>query len=108
MGERNGQEGGKRGTSFNILSTLFDYREMLPRVYNLYAAVETFACSTAICEASFSALARINISSRLSMTNKRMRNLSFLAFEHKRLKKIAIDRVLKKFNDKRDRRVQLF
>lgn len=95
-------------TSFNILSTLFEYRLILPKVYKLYAAVETFACSTAICEASFSALARINISSRLSMTNKRMRNLSFLAFEHKRLKKIAIDRVLKQFNDKKDRRVQLF
>lgn len=95
-------------TRFNMLSILYEYREMLPSVYNLYAAIDTFACSTAICEASFSSLSRVNIPSRLSMSNKRMRNLAFLAFESKRLKKISLDLFLKKFNEKKTRKVQLF
>lgn len=94
---------------FNFLSKLKnEIRDAFPNVYNLYATIDTFACSTAICEASFSALAGVNIPSRLSMTNERMRNLAFLAFESERLKSISVEEVLRKFNDAKDRRVQLF
>lgn len=92
---------------FEILPVLYEVREAFPNVYKLFAKIETFACSTAVCEASFSALAQINIPSRLSMNNDRMRNLAFLAFEHNRLKTISIDDVLKEFNSKKERRVQL-
>lgn len=36
---------------FNILSTLYEVREIFPNVYNLYASIDTFGCSTAICDA---------------------------------------------------------
>lgn len=65
---------------FNILRTIFGYREAFPDVYKLYAAIETFGCSTAVCEASFSASAQIDVTSRLSMTIECMRNLSSKAF----------------------------
>lgn len=93
---------------FNVLATLFDMREVFPDVYSLYAAIETFGCSTAVCEASFSALSQINIPKRVSMSNERMRNLAFLAFESKRLKTISIDDVLKEWNCSKARKIQLF
>lgn len=96
------------GTQFNILTALYEAKEAFPDVYKLYAAIDTFACSTATCEASFSSLAQVNIPSRLSMSNSRMRHLAFLAFEHKRLKNISLDDVLKEFNNKKERKVQLF
>lgn len=95
-------------TQFNILNTLYEYREAFPNVYKFYAAIDTFGCSTANCEALFSALSQINFPSRLSMSNERMRNLDFLAFEHKRLKNIPMDDILRKFNNKKDRKIQLF
>lgn len=98
----------KTDTRFNTLSILYEVRDAFPKVYETYAFIETFGCSTAVCESSFSALAQINIPSRLSMTNERMRNLAFLAFEHKRLQNISIDEVMRKFNDAKQRRVQLY
>lgn len=112
--EKKQQEGGagnkkaKSQPRFNILTTLYEYREMIPTVYKLYVAIETFACSTAICESSFSALSQIDVPSRLSMTNKRMRNLAFLAFEHQRLERLSIDKMLRLFNEEKERKVQLF
>lgn len=44
---------------FSILSTLYEMREVFPDVYSPYAAIDTFECSTAVCENSFSALAQI-------------------------------------------------
>lgn len=38
---------------FNILQTLFEVREPFKKVYKLFATVETFACSTSVCECSF-------------------------------------------------------
>lgn len=74
----------------------------------MFATIETFGCSTTICESSFSVVSRINIPTRLSMTTERMRNLAFLAFEHKKLQKIDVLEILKAFNDLSDRKVQLF
>lgn len=98
----------KEESRFNILTALYETRIAFPDVYNLYAYIETFGCSTAVCEASFSALSRVDIPSRVSMTNKRMRNLAFLAFEHKRLKLISIDEILIEFDAMKERKVQLF
>lgn len=95
-------------TRFSLLATLYEVRDSFPKVYETYATIETFGCSSAVCEASFSALAQINIPSRLSMGDERMRNLAFLAFEQERLKSISIDKVLRKFNDAKVRKVQLF
>lgn len=97
---------GRTETRFNILTTLYEVRDAFPIVYKLYAAIDTFACSTAICEASFSALAQVDIPSRLAMSNSRMRQLAFLAFEHKRLENISLDLALQEFNNKKERKVQ--
>lgn len=93
---------------FNLLGTLYEVREAFPDVYNMFAGIETFVCGTSTCEATFSSLSRIDIPSRMTMTNKRMRNLTFLAFENQRLAKIPLDDVLHKFNDQKGRRMQIF
>lgn len=93
---------------FNLLATLFEVREAFPEVYNLFAVIETFACSTSTCEASFSSLSRVDITSRMSMSNARMRNLAFLGFEHKRLMEIEIIDVLHAFDEQKNRKIQLF
>lgn len=76
---------------FNLLGELYEMRVVFLDLYNFYAAIESFGCSTAVCEASFSALAAINVTSRLSMTNERMQRLAYLAFENKRLKRIPVE-----------------
>lgn len=93
---------------FNTLATLYKVRDAFPNVYQMYAIIETFGCSTAVCEASFSALAQINIKTRLSMKDDRMRNLAFLAFERERLKSVSTEEVLRKFDNAKERKVQLF
>lgn len=42
------------------------------------------------------------------MSNERMRNLAFIFFEHKRLKAISMDEILREFNGLKERKVQLF
>lgn len=93
---------------FNVLRTLYEAREAFPEVYRLFATIETFACSTAICECSFSSLSLVDTPKRFSMKNERLRNLAFLGFEKKRLKNVDLDFVLQEFNRKKDRKVQLF
>ncbi len=58
--------------------------------------------------ASFSALERLGRKTRMSMTTDRLRNLTFLAFESKRLDSMDIDEVLKMFNANPKRRIQLY
>lgn len=65
----------------------------------LMEAVETFGCSTAICEASFSSFTRIGILGRICMTSERLRNLSFMAFEYKRLNLIDETKILRAVNN---------
>lgn len=79
-----------------------------PDVYKLFEAVETIGCSTAINEASFSSLARVDTAYRISMSNERLRNLSFLAFESNELKVTEKEAILRKFDADKNRRVQLF
>lgn len=93
---------------FNVLETLFEYREPFPGVYNLFATIETFGCSTAICECSFSSLSLVDVPKRFSMKNDRLRNLAFLGFEKKRLQEIDIEEVLIEFDRNKNRKVQLF
>lgn len=77
-------------------------------VYNLYAAIETFPSGTAVCETSFSTLTRIMRPQRISMLTDRLNNLSFLAFEHKRLDVLDYDAILRRFDALKNRKVQLF
>lgn len=82
-------------------------REAFPLVYKMMAAVDTFGSSTVICECSFSALERVGVPKRLSMNEDRLRNLTFLAFETKRVAKISIDEVLYRFSKNPKRRMGL-
>ncbi|KAJ6639284.1 Zinc finger protein [Pseudolycoriella hygida] len=77
---------------FNVLFELFKIREAFPVVYGMMAAVDTFGSSTAICECScsFSALERVGVSNRISVTEDRLRNLTFLAYEKKRVAKFYL------------------
>lgn len=101
------QNGGKE-TEFNVLQTISKMKEVFEDTVLMLEAVDTFGCSTAICEASFSCLSRIGTLSRFSMSSQRLRDLSFLAFESKRLEKIDENKILRKFNDDKQRRLQLF
>ncbi|KAJ6644666.1 Zinc finger MYM-type protein 1 [Pseudolycoriella hygida] len=103
-------KGGKEKdlSRFNILETLYDAQEPFRNVYNLFATIETFACSTSVCECSFSSLSLVDLPNRLTMTNLRLRNLAFLGFESKRLRNTDLDEVLKKFNSSKRRKVQLY
>lgn len=98
----------KEKKEFNLLGESYSMRSAFGETYNLVAAVDCFACSTAVCEASFSAVSRVGIVNRISMTNKRLRHLSYLAFEYKRLDTVLPETVLRTFNNKAERRVQLY
>lgn len=63
---------------------LFPIKEAFAETYNLFDAIETIASSTAINECSFSALSRVDSIRRMSMTDQRLRDLSFIAFEKKK------------------------
>lgn len=91
-----------------ILQYLFPVRAAFPAVFKLFCAIESFPCSTTISECSFSCLARVGILGRMNMTNERLRNLSFLAFEEKQLRKISPETILRHFNDVKNRRLQIF
>lgn len=95
-------------TRFNMLKELYDMHEAFPSVYKLMASVDTFGCSTTVCKCSFSALDRVGTAPRINMDNERLRNLTFLAFESKRLSQITPDMILKKFNSNPKRRIQLY
>lgn len=104
--KENGQDSFKE--RFPLLQVLYAMREAFPNVYRTMAVVDTFACSTTVCECSFSALERVGTKKRMSMTNQRLRDLTYLAFESKRLKDISIDEILREFNDNPKRRIQLY
>lgn len=93
---------------FKLLQEIYSMKKAFPDVYKLMAAVETFGSGTAICECAFSALDRIGSPKRINMNNDRLRNLTYLAFEKKRLKDISADKVLQKFNENPLRRIQLY
>lgn len=71
-----------------VLECLYPVRDGYEDVFKLFCAIETFPCSTAISESSFSSLGRIGILGRVHMTNERLRNLTMLAFGSEHLKAI--------------------
>lgn len=93
---------------FRVLKELYQVKDAFPHVYNLFATIDTFACSTSTPECSFSALERLGRKSRMSMTTDRLRYLTFLAFESKRLISIDVNEVLKVFKENPKRRIQLY
>lgn len=109
--QRNLEKNGLKATfkeRFSVLFELFKMKEAFPGVYKMMAAVDTFGSSTSVCECSFSALDRIGTPKRIAMNNDRLRNLTFLAFEKKRLANVSIDEVLKRFNKNPTRKLQLY
>ncbi|XP_050533227.1 uncharacterized protein LOC126901069 [Daktulosphaira vitifoliae] len=90
------------------LEVLLRFREAFLKTYELMAAVETFGCSTATCESTFSTLTAINRPQRLSMSHARMADLVYLAFERHRTSALNIDVVLRKFNDRKNRKLALY
>jgi hypothetical protein len=87
---------------------LYKLREAFRKTYDLFSTVATFGCSTACCESSFSTVTAINRPQRIAMTHQRMADLVYLAFEKKRTQEIDFDLFLSKFNNKRDRKLQLY
>lgn len=96
------------GDEIDMLNELYKMRAAFPATYKLFTAIESFACSTSVCESSFSTLTRIGWGNRLSMTNHRLRQLTFLAFEKDRLNKLPDNELLVAFDKSKTRRVQLF
>ena len=62
-----------------VLKAAYDQRIAFPQLYNLAATVATFGCSSAMCESSFSTLARVDRPHRRSMLHKRLSNLVMLS-----------------------------
>lgn len=91
----------------SILQTLFPVKTAFPTTYRLFEAIETFGATTSMNESSFSSLSRIDTIRRSSMTDQRLCDLAFLAFEKKRLNLLKIDVILRKFSEK-SRKIKLF
>ena len=89
--------------SNKVLKLLYEHRAAFPDTYAMAASIATLGSSSAVCEASFSTLARINNSHRRSMTHIRQRNLVLLAFEENRTKDINFDEFIKMFMPKHSR-----
>ena len=85
--------------SSDILNLIREKRDAFPEVYRLLATIATFACSTAVCESSFSTLARIDRPQRQSQTHNRQRNLVLLGFEKKRTSEVDLDKFLEIFRE---------
>lgn len=92
----------------NAFKKIYEQKEVFDKTYKLLATVRTFGCSTALCESTFSVLTRVNRLQRLAMSNERLANLVFLSFEKHRTKNIDFDIFLRKFNNLKNRRLQLF
>lgn len=91
----------------SILKILCSVKNALPETYRLLEAIDTFGSSTSVNECAFSAISRIDTVRRMSMTNQRMCDLSFLAFERKRLSSLDGDLIVRKFAEK-NRKIQLY
>lgn len=93
------------------LKALNPVKEAFPAVFNYICGVHTFGCSTAMCESSFSAMKRVQTVQRLSMTEDRLMNLSYIAFESKRCDGSDVEfrnQIMREFHKKKDRKVHLF
>ncbi|MEL7308742.1 MAG: hAT transposon family protein [Pseudomonadota bacterium] len=100
------------GSSFEtldkIVPILFEFREAFPCAYRLYASALTIGASTSTCEASFSTLTRIITPYRRSMLHERKVNLALLSFESQFTNSIDEEDFTKRFNNVKNRRLQLW
>jgi hypothetical protein len=94
--------------SVNTFEEIYRQKTAFEDTYKLLATARTFGCSTALCESTFSVLTRIDRPQRLSMTHQRLANLVFLGFEKERTNNVDFQKVLRKFNEMKNRRLQLF
>lgn len=107
LGKEKEQNNDETKKKISILQVLHPFAEVFRNTYRLFEAIETFGRGTTTNEASFSALSRIDTIRRRSMTDQRMRDLSFIAFEKKGMDLLKIDVILRKFAQSK-RKVQLF
>lgn len=75
----------------SMMKILYPVKDAFSQTYHLLQGVEVFGSSTSTNESSFSALSRIDTIRRMSMTDQRMCNLAFLAFEKKKLSSLQED-----------------
>jgi hypothetical protein len=94
--------------SVNTFEEIYRQKTAFEDTYKLLATARTFGCSTALCESTFSVLTRIDRPQRLSMTHQRLANLVFLGFEKERTNNVDFQKILRKFNEMKNRRLQLF
>jgi len=97
---------GTKARKERAISLLYMVREAFQNVYSLLVFCDTFGCSTAIYESSFSALTQIDIPQRQCMTTRRPLNLTLLSWEKKLLMSLEKTTFLRKFHS--NRRLQLF
>ena len=84
---------------------MYSYRDAFP---SLYRSALTIGASSSTCEASFSALTRVLTPYRRSMLHQRKAELVLLAYESSVTKKINSEIFLKRFNNTKNRRLQLY
>lgn len=94
--------------SVEPFTDIYQQRVAFENTYKLLATVETFGCSTSMCESAFSVLTRINCPQRQSMSQECQSDLVYLAFESMRTKNIDMEKFLHRFNSSKNRRLQLF
>ena len=87
---------------------MYSYRDAFPSLYRLIASALTIGASSSTCEASFSALTRVLTPYRRSMLHQRKAELVLLAYESSVTKKINSEIFLKRFNNAKNRRLQLY
>ena len=93
---------------YELAEFMYSYRDAFPSLYRLIASALTIGASSSTCEASFSALTRVLTPYRRSMLHQRKADLVLLAYESSVTKKIDSELFLKRFNNSKNRRLQLY
>lgn len=88
------------GNNIDVFQEIYKQRVAFKTTYEMLEAVQVFACRTVVNESSFYTLTRLDASSRRSMIQQQLANLTFIAFEKKFTKNLNIDVILKKCNEK--------
>ncbi len=94
--------------NLDYLKELFKYKNAFKDTYEFYASVAIFACSSAVCESSFSTLNRVVTPYRQSMLFNHEANLTLLSHERKYMLTVADSELLRMFNASKNRNLQLF
>lgn len=91
----------------NMLKILFPVKSAFTETYRFLEGVDTFGSSTSVNESAFSAVSRIDTAQRMSMTDQRLRDLAYIAFEKKSIPSLKEEDIIREFVEK-TRRIQLY